>query len=68
MEEYWSLEDNIKIDLKEIGVDVMNWMGLAQGRDRQWTCIKLLSYQLCKCGITQVTCLIQFYNSCTLVL
>ena len=25
MEEYRRWEDNIKIDLKEIGVDVMNW-------------------------------------------
>ena len=33
MEEYRRWEDNIKMDLKEIGVDVMNWMELAQGRD-----------------------------------
>ena len=26
MEEYRRWEDNIKMDLKEIGVDVMNWM------------------------------------------
>jgi hypothetical protein len=27
--------DNIKIDLREIGWDVMNWIDLAQNRD-QW--------------------------------
>ena len=26
MEEYRRLEDNIKMDLKEIGVDVMSWV------------------------------------------
>ena len=30
MEEYKRWEDNIKMDLKEIGVDVMNCMELAQ--------------------------------------
>ena len=33
MEEYRRWEDNIKMDLKEIGVDVMNWMELTQDRD-----------------------------------
>ena len=33
MEEYRRWEDNIKTDLKEIVVDVMNWMELAQDRD-----------------------------------
>ena len=33
MEEYRRWEDNIKMDLKEIGVDVMNWMELAEDRD-----------------------------------
>jgi hypothetical protein len=28
-------EDNIKIDLREIGWDVMDWIDLAQDRD-QW--------------------------------
>ena len=32
MEEYRRWENNIKMDLKEIGVDVMNWMELAQDR------------------------------------
>ena len=32
MEEYRRWEDNIKMDLKEIGVDVMNWMELAEDR------------------------------------
>ena len=35
MEGYRRWEDNIKMDLKEIGVDVMNCMELAQDRD-QW--------------------------------
>jgi hypothetical protein len=26
--------DNIKMDLLEIGVNVVDWIGLAQGRDR----------------------------------
>ena len=33
MEEYRRWEDNIEMDLKEIGVDGMNWMELAQNRD-----------------------------------
>ena len=33
MEEYRRWEDNIKMDLKEIGVDVMNWMELAEDRE-----------------------------------
>ena len=33
MEEYRRWEDNIRMDLKEIGVDVMNWMELGQDRD-----------------------------------
>ena len=32
-EEYRRWEDNIKMNLKEIGVDVMNWMELAHGKD-----------------------------------
>jgi hypothetical protein len=28
-------EDNIKLDLREIGIDGTNWIRLAQGRD-QW--------------------------------
>ena len=35
MEEYRRWEDNIKMDLKEIGVDVMNWMQLAQDNDHR---------------------------------
>jgi hypothetical protein len=29
--------DNIKMDLREIGCDVMDWIDLAQVRD-QWSC------------------------------
>ena len=32
MEEYRKWEDNIKIDLKEIGVSVRNWIDSAQYR------------------------------------
>ena len=28
-------EDNIKMDLKEIGIDTSNWVVLAQDRDRK---------------------------------
>jgi len=27
-------EDNIKVDLKEVGCEDMGWIGVAQGRDR----------------------------------
>ena len=33
MEEYRRWEDNIKMDLKEIGVDVRSWIDSAQDRD-----------------------------------
>ena len=33
MEEYRRWEDNIKMDLKEIGFDVMNWINLTEDRD-----------------------------------
>ena len=33
MEEYRRWEDNIKIDLKEIGVNMRNWIDSAQDRD-----------------------------------
>ena len=33
MEEYRRWEDNIKMDLKEISVNVMNWMELTQDRE-----------------------------------
>jgi hypothetical protein len=29
-------EDNIKLDLKEIGIDVSNWIQLAQDRVQWW--------------------------------
>jgi hypothetical protein len=31
-------EDNIKMDLQEVGGGCGNWMELAQGRDRCWVC------------------------------
>ena len=33
MEEYRRWEDNIKMDLNEIGVNVRSWIDLAQDRD-----------------------------------
>ena len=33
MEEYRRWEDNIKMDLKEIGVNVRNWIDSVQDRD-----------------------------------
>jgi len=29
--------DNIRIDLQEVGCGYVNWIGLAQDRDRWWT-------------------------------
>jgi len=31
------LVDNIRMDLQEVGCGYMDWIGLAQGRDRWWT-------------------------------
>ena len=32
-------EDNIKMDLQEVGCGGMDWIDLAQGRDRWWTLV-----------------------------
>jgi hypothetical protein len=32
-------EDNIKMDLMEIGIDGANWIQLAQDRVRWWACV-----------------------------
>jgi hypothetical protein len=32
-------EDNIKLDLREIGIDGANWIQLAQDRVRWWACV-----------------------------
>jgi hypothetical protein len=37
-------EDNIKIDLQEIGCGVMDWIGLAQDRDRWWSLVSAVIY------------------------
>jgi hypothetical protein len=33
-------EDNIKIDLQEVGWRGMNWIGVAEDRDRWWALVK----------------------------
>jgi 3-oxoacyl-ACP reductase-like protein len=32
-------EDNIKMDLQEVGCGSMGWIGLAQNRDRWWALV-----------------------------
>jgi len=32
-------EDNSKIDLQEVGCGSMDWIELAQNRDRWWECV-----------------------------
>jgi hypothetical protein len=32
-------EDNIKMDLQEVGWGLMNWIELAQNRDRWWALV-----------------------------
>jgi hypothetical protein len=32
-------EDDIKIDLQQVGCGSMDWIKLAQGRDRPWTLV-----------------------------
>jgi len=31
--------DNIRMDLQEMGCEYMDWIGLAQDRDRWWTLV-----------------------------
>jgi hypothetical protein len=33
------LEDNIKLDVREIGMDGANWIRLAQNRVQWWACV-----------------------------
>jgi hypothetical protein len=35
-------EDNIKMDLREIGIDGANWIPLAQGRGRWRACVNMV--------------------------
>ena len=36
------LEDNIKMDLQEVGGDCGDWMELAQDRDRWWALVNTM--------------------------
>jgi len=35
-------EDNIKMDLQEVGWGMMDWLELAQGRDRWWVLVNVV--------------------------
>ena len=35
-------EDNIKMDLREVGCDAGDWIDLAQDRDQLWTCVRVM--------------------------
>jgi len=35
-------EDNIKMDLQEVGYGNMNWIDLAQDRDRWWALVNVV--------------------------
>jgi hypothetical protein len=37
-----SWEDNIKMDLQEVGCVVMDWINLAQDRDRRWALVQVV--------------------------
>jgi len=36
--------DNIRMDLQEVGCGYMDWIGLAQDRDRWWTLVSAVMY------------------------
>jgi hypothetical protein len=35
-------EENIKMDIQEVGWGGMDWLELAQGRDRWWTLVNMV--------------------------
>jgi hypothetical protein len=37
-------EDNIRMNLQEVGCGVVDWIGLAQDRDRWWELVNTLMY------------------------
>jgi hypothetical protein len=38
----WRWEDNIKMDLREIGIDGVNWIWLAQDRVQWWAYVNMV--------------------------
>jgi hypothetical protein len=38
-------EDNIRMDLREIGWESMDWMNLAQGRYEWWALVNIIPVQ-----------------------
>jgi hypothetical protein len=39
-------EDNIRMDLQEVGCGCVDWIGLAQDRDRWWALVSAVNLQV----------------------